>query len=350
MEKCPVCGNLFKQLHSHLSTCSDEEHVKYINIVSERIDWFLLNSTYYMNEIPKVIMENDGLYCYSSLVHKRELEICPGRGYKVMGLRRRGNNNPVFKDGVIEKISNTVAKKWEHGVYENRQNGMLDKKGVDHPEFNVYTFLKWKYKEIYNYYHNDNKCLIHGCDKEVENVHHIDENHDNFMLTNLEGYCVFHHMDRHYAARKTPYTEITKIITFDSCHNLLNYNGKCRNLHGHTYKLEITVRNRVDLHSGMVMDFGTLKNIINKYVIEPLDHKYLNDELPEFNPTAEVMCDWIWRQLEFEGKLKGLYEVKLWETPNSNASVNQMGMFLSPLYAMALYDELTQHYKWDNNA
>ncbi len=348
MEQCPVCKKYYKSINIHFSKNSNIEHNEYLNKVIERIDYYLLNSTYYINEISDVINTQDKLVCYSSLVYKRENEICPGRGYEIMAIRRTGKDNPVFKDGVIEKISDSVASKWRNGVYKNRINGMLNKKGIDNPKFNVYKFLKNRYRDIYNYFHNDNnKCLIDGCNKPVQNIHHIDEDHDNFHLTNLEGYCVFHHMDRHYGSRKTPYVTITKIITFDSSHKLLNYNGKCKNLHGHTYKIEVSLRNRVNLQTDMVIDFGILKQVINDYVIEPLDHKYLNDEILLFNPTAENMLSWIWERLEKDALIKGLIEIRLWETPTSVVSLERIGMFLSPLYAMSYYNELTKHYNWD---
>ena len=140
---------------------------------------------------------------------------------------------------------------------------------------------------------------------------------------------------------------ITKIITFDSSHKLLNYSGKCSELHGHTYKLEVTVRKRIDLKTGMVMDFGDLKNIIKQYVVNKLDHTYLNNTIPQFNPTAENMVFWIWETLEKDALLKGLYEIKLWETPNSHVHITQRDIFMSPLYAMSYYNDMVKHCKWE---
>lgn len=113
--------------------------------------------------------------------------------------------------------------------------------------------------------------------------------------------------------------EVTREFVFDSAHHLHNYRGMCANLHGHTYRLQVTVGGEPDA-DGMIVDFGTLKEIVNSVVIDKLDHKYLNDILP-FNPTAENMVKWIFNQLKssFYSSRTYLASVKLWETPNSFA-------------------------------
>jgi len=77
--------------------------------------------------------------------------------------------------------------------------------------------------------------------------------------------------------------EITKIFTFDSAHYLPNHKGKCKNLHGHTYTLYVTIKGEID-KNGFVVDFGDLKESI-KPIIDLLDHNYLNDILE--TPTCE---------------------------------------------------------------
>ncbi len=172
--------------------------------------------------------------------------------------------------------------------------------------------------DIYQAYHNDKFCLKCGK-KEDTRLKFVDENSENYLLTNLEFLC-----EKHYYNNQ-PYNgfvTINREFTFDSSHNLLNYVGKCSRLHGHTYKLQICLRKRVDCDTGMVMDFGTLKEIVNEYVIEKIDHYYLNDIMPGINPTAENMLFWIWEILERDALLKGLFKIKLWETPNSYAEIN----------------------------
>jgi 6-pyruvoyltetrahydropterin/6-carboxytetrahydropterin synthase len=116
---------------------------------------------------------------------------------------------------------------------------------------------------------------------------------------------------------------ITKIFTFDSAHQLEDYAGKCRQLHGHTYKLEVTVKGEMG-ESGMVFDFSILKKVVTERVISQLDHKYLN-EVFDFNPTSENMVVWIFEQIDgcFEGQPCVLDGVKLWETATSYAELRR---------------------------
>jgi 6-pyruvoyltetrahydropterin/6-carboxytetrahydropterin synthase len=68
---------------------------------------------------------------------------------------------------------------------------------------------------------------------------------------------------------------------------------------------------------GMVLDFDELASLVEKTVIEPLDHSSLNELLP--NPTAELIAQWIWERLS--PRLEGLDEVTLWETATACATV-----------------------------
>lgn len=104
---------------------------------------------------------------------------------------------------------------------------------------------------------------------------------------------------------------IAKEFTFDAAHRLLNYNGQCANLHGHTYKLQIVLSGPVQ-KNGMVIDFVDLKRVITEKVISKLDHKFINKIIKQ--STAENIAIWIWEQLEQQ---LPLYEVRLWETPTS---------------------------------
>ena len=97
---------------------------------------------------------------------------------------------------------------------------------------------------------------------------------------------------------------------FDAAHLLPRHPGKCRNLHGHAYELDVTVDLPVDAESGMAIDFSELKRIVRAEVVEPLDHAYVNDLME--NPTAERMAVWIWARLQ--PALPGLVEIELHET------------------------------------
>ena len=95
--------------------------------------------------------------------------------------------------------------------------------------------------------------------------------------------------------------------------------GKCNNPngHGHNYVLEVTVAGDVDERTGFVIDLKWLKDLMNREVIEGLDHRHLNKEVPEFRntiPTTENLAIAIWNRLV--GKLDGarLHRVRVYET------------------------------------
>lgn len=135
---------------------------------------------------------------------------------------------------------------------------------------------------------------------------------------------------------------ITKIFTFETAHVLYNYDGKCKNMHGHSYKLFVTVKGQPadDLENpknGMVVDFGDIKNIVKSEVIDVWDHavlvngksphKALGEELSrqghrtifcDYQPTCENML------YDIAAKIKAklppsvtLAYLKLHETENS---------------------------------
>lgn len=117
-------------------------------------------------------------------------------------------------------------------------------------------------------------------------------------------------------------TTVTKILTFDAAHSLPDHEGKCRNIHGHTYSLEVTVEGPVQTGGPadrMVMDFGRLREEMERLVVDPLDHCYLN-ELFEFAPTAEALAGWAMETLREAGL--PVIRVKLWENPTSYAEVS----------------------------
>lgn len=88
---------------------------------------------------------------------------------------------------------------------------------------------------------------------------------------------------------------VSKEFTFDSAHFLTKYHGKCEHLHGHTYKLRVTVEGEIQ-QNGLVIDFVILKKIVKEKIIEKFDHRSLNDYFE--NPTAEIVCEFIWNELK----------------------------------------------------
>ena len=104
---------------------------------------------------------------------------------------------------------------------------------------------------------------------------------------------------------------------FDAAHNLINYHGKCENLHGHTYRLAVVLEGQPD-EEGMVFDFVELKKYVSELVLSKLDHAYINDILPQ--PTAEYIARWIFEILDKPLKRDNceIYEVRVWETESSS--------------------------------
>ncbi len=103
---------------------------------------------------------------------------------------------------------------------------------------------------------------------------------------------------------------VRREFDFEAAHRLPDHPGACRELHGHSYRLVVTVERPVDPASGMAMDFTDLKKVVRREVVDVLDHRCVNDFVE--NPTAEHMVTWIWRRLV--GSLEGLCELELHET------------------------------------
>ena len=137
---------------------------------------------------------------------------------------------------------------------------------------------------------------------------------------------------------------ITKQFTFETGHALYGYDGKCRNVPGHSYKLSVTVigipiTDTSNVKLGMVIDFGDLKKIVKEEIVEPFDHatvfnkntphmelaKELKDRghkviLADYQPTSENMV------IDFASKIKArlskeiqLHSIKLRETETAFA-------------------------------
>ncbi len=114
-------------------------------------------------------------------------------------------------------------------------------------------------------------------------------------------------------------------FTFDAAHNLVHYHGKCEALHGHTYRLAVTLKGVPD-SEGMVLDFVELKKIVRERVLSRLDHAYINDIVSQ--PTAEYIARWVWNELEQELERPNcaLWEIALWETASSSVIIHKEDM------------------------
>ncbi|MEK6791601.1 MAG: 6-carboxytetrahydropterin synthase QueD [Deltaproteobacteria bacterium] len=117
--------------------------------------------------------------------------------------------------------------------------------------------------------------------------------------------------------------ELTILTSFSSAHNLRGYNGACENLHGHNWRVEVSIKAEATASDGMVMDFKELKADV-KEIIASLDHKYLN-ETPPFdkqNPTAELISRHIYQALKASLAQSGVSvnKVLVWESDNAGAA------------------------------
>ncbi len=120
--------------------------------------------------------------------------------------------------------------------------------------------------------------------------------------------------------------ELTVQLEFSAAHHLRDYPGKCSRLHGHNYRVEVTVADRrLDDH-GMLIDFGRLKQICQQ-VVDELDHSLLNDH-PSFqqnNPTAENIARYLYTEIaeRLNDSEISLEAVHVWESATSSATYRE---------------------------
>lgn len=115
--------------------------------------------------------------------------------------------------------------------------------------------------------------------------------------------------------------EVSVEQSFAAGHALRNYHGKCENVHGHNYKVRITMAGEQLDSTGLLVDFVEVKRLMNA-VIEYLDHRFIND-LPPFdqiNPSAENIAKYFYDRVHpgLTGAVR-VSEVKIWETDTSSA-------------------------------
>ena len=104
--------------------------------------------------------------------------------------------------------------------------------------------------------------------------------------------------------------------------------GKCANLHGHNYVLEVVVAGPVDPASGYVIDLKVLSDVICRQIIQDVDHRNLNTDVPWLKgciPTAENLALTFWERLQQEFPQGLLQSVRLWETEKNWAEVGGHG-------------------------
>jgi 6-pyruvoyltetrahydropterin/6-carboxytetrahydropterin synthase len=121
--------------------------------------------------------------------------------------------------------------------------------------------------------------------------------------------------------------ELTIKTEFSSAHNLRGYEGACERLHGHNWRVEVSIEAQSLGPMGFVMDFKELKNATAS-IVEKLDHRYLNETPPftEINPSAELIARFIHDELSkllCEKKGVRVSEVRVWESDTASASYRE---------------------------
>ena len=129
-----------------------------------------------------------------------------------------------------------------------------------------------------------------------------------------------------------PTVTVTRLLRFNAAHRVHNpalsdeenvrLFGKCNNpnWHGHNYTLEVSVRGPVDPRTGYVMDLGALKRLVGDLVVDEVDHRNMNIDVPFMQgiiPTTENIVVAIWRRLEPHVAPARLVRLRLWETENN---------------------------------
>jgi 6-pyruvoyltetrahydropterin/6-carboxytetrahydropterin synthase len=117
--------------------------------------------------------------------------------------------------------------------------------------------------------------------------------------------------------------DLTVESQFSAAHQLRGYKGKCEALHGHNWRVQVTVSSEKLDDIGMVLDFHELKSITNE-VLASLDHSFLNDVFPftEINPSSENMAKWIFESIRKKILKKNctISSVTVWENETSSAT------------------------------
>jgi 6-pyruvoyl tetrahydropterin synthase/QueD family protein len=108
--------------------------------------------------------------------------------------------------------------------------------------------------------------------------------------------------------------ELTKEFHFEAAHRLpmVSPEHKCHRLHGHSFRIEITVAGEVDARTGWLVDYAGITAVVAPVLQGELDHRTLNDVPGLENATSEVLCGWLWQR--FAPRLPGLDAITVHET------------------------------------
>ena len=154
------------------------------------------------------------------------------------------------------------------------------------------------------------------------------------------AYREFNDVRTAVAERRTVTSSTTVLVsrreTFNAAHQLRDPGlseaenrrvyGKCANLHGHNYVLEVVVAGEIDPATGYVLDLKQLSDVISSRIIEDVDHRNLNTDVPWLEgliPTAENLAAAFWDRMHSELPAGSLRSVRLWETDKNWAEVGE---------------------------
>jgi len=287
MNECPVCKYEYINVINHIMTSKNSKHIEYIKIINEILDEYIIKTDLLIIEIEKlmlVISPFINRYYISNRINKIE----PDREKRIIILRNKNDYHKDFTYELYQKFIKQNKDKWDREIYKK------------------YTY-------------NESMLRCSRC-KTIDNINinYIDGNQNNFLASNIEILCLSCKKLLTSELSRRPYTTISKTMSFAASHKLPQHFSGCNNTHGHEWKIEVSIRKRIDPSSMMVIDFKILKTLMKKHIIDILDHNCINDII--IFPTAENLVIWCWEQLMFNG-LKGISKIKIWESSDSVAII-----------------------------
>jgi 6-pyruvoyltetrahydropterin/6-carboxytetrahydropterin synthase len=117
--------------------------------------------------------------------------------------------------------------------------------------------------------------------------------------------------------------ELSVEVSFSAAHQLRGYKGKCENMHGHNWKVQVSVMTEMLNQIDIAIDFHDLKKMARE-VVAPLDHAYLNDVFPftEKNPSSENIAKWIFDSMKKKLNIDNVRvsAVTVWESDTASAT------------------------------
>lgn len=311
MTKCPLCKNNYINVMNHIMLSKDIKHIEYINLINEILDKYILKSNLLIVEI-EISIAAFSPFINRYYISNRIKKIEPNRENRIAMLRNKNDYNKSYRYEMHQTFIEQNKDKWSKEIYKDNLMKILN-----HYQQSIYTTSNEMYKKYVSNFESVLRCS--RC-KSMNNIdiNFIDNNYSNCLISNIEILCSSCKKLINSESIKRPYITISKTMSFAAAHKLPQYFGNCNNIHGHEWKIEVSIRKRIDPTSMMVMDFKILKTLMKKHIIDILDHNYINDII--VFPTAENLVIWCWEQLMFNG-LKGISKIKIWESSDSVAIV-----------------------------